>query len=79
MGWQIDAGPVHLSDKGMALKPQLKVGYADNNVNVRMGIEDVRNGLSAAVAGQVHREYAAEGNGLQEVRAVAGCLAVTIV
>lgn len=68
MGWQVDAGPLHFSDKGVAVKPQLKVGYADDNVNVRAGIEDVRDGLSAAVAGQVHREYEAKGNGMYRVR-----------
>lgn len=67
MGWAIDAGPIHLSDEGVAVKPQFKVGYADDNVNVRAGVEDVRDGLSAAIAGDVHRTYEAEGHGLNEV------------
>lgn len=67
MGWAIDAGPIHLSDEGVAVKPQFKVGYADDNVNVRAGVEDVRDGLSAAIAGDVHRTYESEGHGLNEV------------
>lgn len=70
MGWEIDAGPLHFSRNGVAVKPQLKVGYADDNVNVRAGVEDVRNGLSAALAGQVHRTYESEGNGMNQVCAV---------
>lgn len=67
MGWEIDAGPLHFSSNGMAVKPQLKVGYADDKVNVRAGVEDVRNGLSAAFGGQVHRTYESEGSGLNQV------------
>ena len=67
MGWEVDAGPLHLSGNGVSVRPQLKVGYTDSNVNIRAGLEDVRNGVSLALAGEVHRTYEAEGSGLKEV------------
>ena len=84
MGWTFDAGPLHFSDKGMGVRPQMKMGYADANVDFTAGLDDVRDGISGGVAGRVHRMYEAEGHNFQEVRCkhtassalYAGCLQI---
>lgn len=67
MGWNFDAGPMHFGSDGVALRPQMKIGYGDNNCDVRIGVDDVRDGLSAAAAGHVKRSYEAEGTSMEQV------------
>jgi hypothetical protein len=67
MGWKFDAGPFSLGSDGVSVKPQMKVGYSDDNVKFQAGLDDVRDGISGGVAGRVHRKYDAEGNSMKEV------------
>jgi hypothetical protein len=67
MGWTFDAGPLHFGPDGMAIKPQMKLAYSNNNLSLQVGVDDVRDGLSGAVSGHVHRVYTAEGATIKEV------------
>ena len=67
MGWNFDLGPVHVSDKGVGVRPQMKVGYSDANCNFAAGLDDVRDGISGGVAGRLQRSYEAEGHSMKEV------------
>jgi hypothetical protein len=68
MGWSFDVGPLHMGSEGVGVRPQMKVGYADDNVKLAAGLDDVRDGISGGVMGRVHRKYTAEGNSMKEVR-----------
>jgi len=67
----LDAGPVHLerhgSHEGVSLRPQMKVGYEGRHALFKVGVDDVRDGLSAGVVGQARRIYHAQGNSLNHV------------
>jgi hypothetical protein len=67
MVWAVDCGVVHLGSDGCGVRPQMKVGYYGDSVQLVVGIDDVRDGLSAACVAQVHRIYEAEGGSLVEV------------
>ena len=68
MGWKFDAGPLHFGSDGVGVRPQMKVGYSDDNVQMTAGLDDLRDGISGGVAGRVHRKYDAEGHSMEEVR-----------
>jgi hypothetical protein len=68
MGWSVDAGPMHFGSSGMTLRPQMKLGYSDDNIQLEAGLDDVRNGLSGGVAGRFHRIYTAQGGSIKEAR-----------
>ena len=68
MGWGLDVGPLHAGSDGVGLRPQLKVGYEDNNVHFAAGIDDVRDGLGGGLSAQARRQYRAEGDTMHEAR-----------
>jgi hypothetical protein len=70
MPWALDCGVVHLGSDamyGIALRPQMKIGFLGRSTLMEFGIDDVRDGLSAACIAQWHRVYTAEGSSLSEV------------
>lgn len=67
MVWAVDCGVVHLGSDGCGLRPQMKVGYCGDSLQLVLGIDDLRDGISAACIAQVHRVYEAEGDSLVEV------------
>lgn len=68
MVWAVDCGVVHVGSDGWGLRPQMKVGFQGNTVQMKVGVDDVRDGLSAACIAQLHRVYEAEGDSIAEVR-----------
>lgn len=65
--WGFDVGPFHAGSDGVGVRPQLKVGYNDENVRFVAGLDDVRDGLSGGLAAQARRRYRAGGDSVKEV------------
>ena len=70
MPWALDCGVLHAGSDGLAVRPQMKMGWATNHYHLQLGVDDLRDGLSAAAVAQVHRTYKAEGNSLVDVRSL---------
>lgn len=68
MVWAVDCGIVHLGSDGFGLRPQMKIGYRGNTLQLEAGLDDVRDGLSASCIAELRRVYQAEGNSLAQVR-----------
>jgi hypothetical protein len=67
MGWELDAGPLHMGSDGLSLRPQMKVGYSNNNCDFAVGIDNLWDGISGGIHAQARRSYSAEGNSMVEV------------
>jgi hypothetical protein len=70
MVWALDCGAIHVGSDGLALRPQWKLAAKTSHLQLSMGLDDVRDGISAACVAQLHRTYLAEGTSLVEVRFV---------
>ena len=66
MVWAVDCGVVHLGSDGFGLRPQMKLGICGNTLQVELGVDDLRDGLSAACVAEIRRSYTAEGNSLPQ-------------
>ena len=66
-------GPIKINNNGLSLQPQLKLGYADDNINVGGGIGDLREGFSLGVGAGVSQSFTGSGstlnNFLQSIKA----------
>lgn len=65
--WELSLGPLSIGSRGVDLKPQLKVGFQNDNVKAEAGVGDIRDGLRLSAKAQTFVEATASGRSLAEV------------
>jgi hypothetical protein len=66
MPWNVNFGPLAVSDKGVDMRPKMDFGLAYNNFCANAGVGDVRDSLSFGVDANVHQNFHATGIGLKQ-------------
>jgi len=70
---QFDLGPISFGSRGVALKPQAKLGVTGENFNVDVGVGDVRDGLKVGAKAMAYVEAHAEGHDVLELHNTIHC------
>lgn len=71
--WQVHLGPLSFGNKGVEVKPQLKVGVDSKNVNVDFGLGDVRDGVRLAAKVEAKVEAKSEGSSVKQLHEKVQC------
>jgi len=65
-GASVDLGPLHLGGGRIEFKPQLKVGYRDEHIEVGGGLGDVTEGFNLGLGASVSQKVNSEGQTMDD-------------
>jgi len=65
--WQVHLGPLSFGNKGVDLKPQLKVGVDSKNMNADFGLGDVRDGIRLSAKVEAKVDAKSEGRSVKQL------------
>jgi len=65
-GASVNVGPLRFDGNGLHVEPKFDFGYEDDNVNVGIGVGDLRNGVGFRAAANVGQSFKGEGSGFQQ-------------
>lgn len=65
--WEVNIGPLAFGNKGIELKPQLKIGAETENFMAGVGMSDVRNGLKFEAKAEASVQVHATGHSVKEL------------
>jgi hypothetical protein len=66
MPWNVNVGPLAISDKGVNVRPKMDLGVSYGNFSCNAGVGDVRDSLSFGVDANVNQQFHASGIGLKQ-------------
>lgn len=66
MPWNVNLGPLAISDKGVDVRPKMDIGVAYGNFYCNAGVGDVRDSLSFGLDANVNQQFHASGIGLKQ-------------
>mmetsp|Transcript_114327 Transcript_114327/g.356012 ORF Transcript_114327/g.356012 Transcript_114327/m.356012 type:complete len:269 (+) Transcript_114327:47-853(+) len=67
VGWDVTVGPLSVGDKGVQMKPQMKLGVQVACFKAEAGVDDVRNGLKFDLQACAELEVRGQGQSLDEL------------